>query len=266
MRKVQLILGFLLFCSQIWGQGFERSFSVNNGEWISDCDSLGPDLWKLTFSYYHGGSGPNYGIVSQAIYDKSSNSLGPTKIVERLHQDNRYRLPRLNISRYKGVSLDLYDAYPFLNASWIDFRDTGQQKFVDIPRMAVSFNWQYCRDTVFGLFNALGYQDWSDNRLGNDTFFLCRMITNSPNFEVLDTFKLELDLKSPGTFLMAADARSFEYINDSLHYHYRRGKPQADTFYVDTNAFYGKPKARNQYNAHFSKNHRLNLNYLLGKF
>ncbi|MCR9155212.1 MAG: T9SS type A sorting domain-containing protein [Bacteroidetes bacterium] len=269
MRKLQWFLGFILFASQIWGQGFERSFKASGMEQVVDMDSLGFDLWRLNLSYSWGGPGPNYGYTCDALFDRSSLVLGPLKIVSNTgYGSGYYRIPLQYHSSSRAILLGSYRSHPFITASWINLKDTTEQNWVDIPKMAVSLNWEIGHnDSTYGLYNRLDYYTWADNgRKGTEYFYLSLMTKDSDKLQILDSFRLKADIYAPGTFLLNEDGRGFEYINDSLHYHYSRGKQEPDTFYVDTGAFYGGPKVGDWLGDYYLVNYLSYINHRLGKF
>lgn len=270
MRKVQWILGFFLFASQIWGQGFVRSFEEPGLLYVSDMDSLGPDLWRLSLRYQWSGTGPDNGYTSHALFNPSSQVLGPIKRVSEMSSNigsGFYRLPIEYFSPNWTILLGTHRHHPFTTASWVDLKDTAEQIWVYLPNMAVSLNWELGQnDSVFGLYNRLDYQSLRANdSKGTEYFYLSLMTKDSEKLQILDSFRLKADIYAPGTFLLDEDNRGFEYINDSLHYHYSRGKVEPDTFYVDTGFYYGGSKQSYETADYFTANFLTYKNRRYGK-
>lgn len=265
-RKLFLICSFLLLSSFIRAQVFERTFDESEIERLLNVDSLAPDIWKYTFSFGWGGSGPNYSQELQALYYRAQDSLWPIKPVLHSSDGFRYQLPLLGLSETESIWLQFIEAYPFVSAKWVDLKDSVYEEFQDYyDFMTASLNWQYQRDSVFALFNSRTFEEWSNLRMGSDSIFLVHIESNTENYKILDTFLLQSPIISPGCFFISEDGRNLEYIYDSLHYHFSRGKKAADSVNIDEGAFYGGPKLGLYREAYFQVNLATYRNYELGQ-
>jgi hypothetical protein len=92
------------------------------------------------------------------------------------------------------------------------------------------------------------------------------MNAQTGQYQVLDTFLLQDEILSPGTFLYHPEEQQVEYINDSLHYFFRRGKKEADTFFIDKGAYCEGPPLYVDRNESFRVNRSVFLNYKIGKY
>ena len=265
MRKLQCILGFFLLSSQIWGQIVERTFYESDVESLIAVDSINPNQWKFTFRYTPAGHNSTTSYL-QAIYYRDIDSLGPLKRVKFITSETRVQLPHLRINDYQSFHLYFDNTYPFIGATWIDLKSEQEDdKAPFLVPMSASLNWQHRQDSVFALFGTKNYNQWSSDRIGSDTLLLAYIEKKTKELHLLDTFLLENPILSPGTFLMRSNAQEFEYINDSLHYHFKRGNRAADTFYVDMGAYYEGPKYDDSRYSSFMLNYRTFLNYHQGK-
>ncbi len=265
-RSLILISCFFAFSSKAFAQQFDRTFQQDLVEELIAVDSIAPNIWKMSFSYSWGGSGPNYSQKFQALYYRKQDSLGPLKMIDYVADDYRYHLPLLEISATKSVWIQFYNSYPFYSARWIDLEDSSDQEFYDFyDYMVASLNWQFQGDTTFALFNSRSFEAWRDLRKGSDSIFLVKIEPNSENYQILDTFLLASPIYSPGSFFFGDDSGKFEYINDSLHYHFTRGKKEADSVYLEQSAYYTGPKQSFSREAYFNANFNTYLNYSNGK-
>jgi|GEM_PF-4946748 len=265
-RFLLLFHCFIFLNCNVYGQQIERTFEQSEIERLNAVDSLSPNIWKMSFSYGWGGSGPNYSQELQALYYRKQDSLGPLKMISHYSMGYRYHLPLFELSATESVWIQYYESYPFVSARWIDLEDSSYREFQDYyDYMAASLNWQFQRDTTFALFNTRTFEAWSELRMGSDSIFLVQIENKSANYQILDTFLLESPIISPGSFFLSDDGSKFKYINDSLHYHFTRGKKEADSVYVDQGDFYGGPKGSLSREAHFAVNFNTFLNYEKGK-
>jgi len=265
MRKLQCILGFFLLSSQIWGQIVKRTFYEPDVETLIAVDSIRPNQWKFTFRNTSGGQ-HSASYFYQAIYYRDIDSLGPLKRVKFITSETRVQLPHLRINDYQSFHLYFDNTYPFIGATWIDLKSEQEDdKAPFFDPMSASLNWQHQQDSVFALFGTKNYNQWSPNRIGSDTLILAHIEKETKELQLLDTFLLEIPILSPGVFLMPSNAQQFEYINDSLHYHFKRGNRAADNFYVDTGAYYEGPKYDDSRYSSFMLNYRTLLYYHQGK-
>jgi hypothetical protein len=229
---LRTILGFLAVIfsyGAIVAQGFEKTFSTIDMYSLIGIDSISPDIWKLNFLGYRG--------EWQALYYPEIDSLGTLKLTN-LSSLDFIEVPLTKLSQTKQIRLQYYSTYALVDSYWVDLEDTTAIKRISHPYMAASFNWLVKEDSVFALFSTTSLESYVEKQIGSDSILLVNMDAKTGQFQVLDTFLLQTRILAPGTFIFNAAEQKVEYINDSLHYFFQRGKKQADTFFIDTGAYY----------------------------
>ena len=230
MNRILIIL--TLFSSlAAKAQGFDKTFSSSGMDNLIGINSIAPDIWKLKFLDYRG--------EVHALYYPDIDSLGTLKLVKG-YALSFVDAPLTVLSPTKQIRLQYFDTYALVYSYWNDLEDTTKENAITHPNMAASFNWHAEGDSVFTLFSTTSLESYVENRLGADSILLVNMNAKTGQFQVLDTFLLEARIIAPGTFIFHADEQKVEYINDSLHYFFQRGKKQADSFFVDTGAYYDR--------------------------
>ena len=256
MHRILIVL--TLFSSlAVSAQGFEKTFSSNGMDNLIGIDSIAPDIWKLKFLGYRG--------EWHALYYPDIDSLGTLKLIKG-HALSFVDAPLTMLSPTKQIRLQYFDTYALVDSYWVDLEDTTESKWILHPYMAASFNWHAQGDSVFALLSTTSLEAYVGDDMGTDSILLVDMNAKTGQFQVLDTFLLVAGIIAPGTFIFHADEQKVEYINDSLHYFFQRGKKQADSFFVDTGAYYDR--ALNYHGRHraFWTNFSVMRNNLHGKY
>jgi hypothetical protein len=255
---LRTLLFLTLFSSlAVSAQGFEKTFSSDGMDNLIGIDSIAPDIWKLKFLDYRG--------EVHALYYPDIDSLGTLKLVKG-YALSFVDAPLTMLSPTKQIRLQYFDTYALVDSYWVDLEDTTKENAITHPYMAASFNWLTQGDSVFALLSTTSLESYVENKLGADSIILVDMNAKTGQFQVLDTFLLEARILAPGTFIFHAGEQKVEYINDSLHYFFQRGKKQADSFFVDTGAYYDP--ALNCHGIHraFWTNFSVMRNNLNGKY
>lgn len=253
MRKVQLILGFLLFCLQIWGQGRERTFSglsflnqsfnsidaidlQNENEWLFSCNC---------------GSSNGYhydGYLLKAFYNPALDSLG---FVNFVYDDEFGFSQELDFGSYSKAYIGFYSAYPFFDIRYVDFLRNQTDPYTSyFHQYAATFNLQQHQNKRYCLLGNVNLDRYISGRDRPDSLFLAEVYRRADtlSFKVVDTFALALPINKPGTFIYHADHR-IEYFNDSLRYVFNRDAVNADTIEVYKHSFYTEALIEDSYGA-----------------
>lgn len=252
MRKVQLILGFLLFCFQIWGQGFERTFHLNDPRLIGfdrvdKIESINEEAWLLSTGYYRNDTTGQWRIGSyiyKSLYYPHLDSLGTPKLFYNwgggsgISQEWN-QVQELRFKQNYLVSVQFYNAYPFHDFMHGSLRDASYSGFTYSSFFAACFRYEYYNGEYLGLFATTTLKEYQDGLNEADTLLLVKLGIRADTVfhEVLDTFALEQAIVQPGTFIYHSHKR-IEYFNDSLRYVFSRGNFNADTFQVQKFPFY----------------------------
>lgn len=231
MRKVQLILGFLVFYLQIWGQGYGRNVGSDFASSIESIDYLGDGNFRLKLNYTWSGSGPNYGRDLFAIYNPSKDSLGLEHVTTRWHSATyNYNSWSLKISETKylftrqeccsggdrqGISI-----------RHVDLNRNYRTAEYHLPFQSGSFDPLYHRDSIFILrsIDSTHLLTNHNRQFSNNSHkILCFYDLAKDSLMPLDTIDFGIDFKAPGTLLFDTANQQFELLYDSLQFFFKRG-------------------------------------------
>lgn len=255
MRKVQLILGFLLFCFQIWGQGRVRTFSEQSSfnTSFNSIDAIDLDTENEWLFSCNCGSSNGYhfdGYILKAYYNRALDSLGIIKLV---YNDEFGLSQEMEFKPYSKVFMGFYSAYPFFQVHHVNF--LGNQTYPSTSywrQYAATFNLQQHQNKWYCLLGNVNLDDYKNGIERPDSLFLTEvtMRADSLSYMVVDTFALPLSIRKPGTFIYHTNHR-IEYINDSMRYVFNRDAIDADTIEVYKNSFFTEALSEDSYGAFY---------------
>ncbi|QNR24320.1 hypothetical protein [Croceimicrobium hydrocarbonivorans] len=234
MRKVQCILGFLLFSTTIWGQGFIRDLII-------------PEvLWRGNWNFYDLQYGRNEGELQLWIghdiigynrkvyqYYPAQNSYGFLKTAAGGPSGpaiQQYQLNKICIWDGAGGG---YSSRPYWKF-W-DLNSGIEREFYPNHR-AASFT-SFRNDSVFILYAKPNFNlpDFSYNRTENDTntqYYLCYLNPQKQQAEILDSLRVPFYLDNADLHF---DSRSNNWIVlfEDWYISFKKGGSEPDTIFQD---------------------------------
>lgn len=231
MRKVQLILGFLLFCFQIWGQGYGRNLGKDFATSIDSLDYLGEGNFRLRFNFNWSGSGPDNGRDIYAIYNPTKDSLGLENTITSWHSATfNYNSWSLKISEtnfmFTRQECCSGGDRQGISIRHVDLNRDYQVEEYHMPYQSGSFDPLYFRDSIFilrSIDSTYLLTNHSRQFSNNSQKILCFYDLAKDSLMPLDTIDFGIDFKAPGTLLFDSASQQFELLYDSLQFFFKRG-------------------------------------------